>query len=157
MLNPQRLNLGLLCSLNNGSILRSIQLQQCNEGVVSSLQRFGDCYLIYCCNEQLLDAHTYPHRLTDPGSAAGCLSEGYESYSNDKITCCHPPVCNVDGRSQVRKITEQGRGNSPAPLSPSAHHSLTPSFLCFNCFSFISLLLSVFLPWIFSRDVFLSI
>lgn len=88
---------------------------------------------------------THTRRLTDPGSAAGCLSEGYESYSNDKITCCHPPVCNVDGRSQVRKITEQGRGNSPAPLSPSAHHSLTPSFLCFNCFSlFLCCCLSFF-------------
>lgn len=127
MLKPQRLNLVLLCYLHNWSILQSIQLQQSNEGVVSSLQRFGDCYLIYRRNEQLLDAHIHlrTHTVTRKTST-GCLSEGYESYSNDKTTCCQPSVCNVEGRSQHRKMTAQGRGNSPSPPSPSAHHSLTP-------------------------------
>lgn len=77
------------------------------------------------------------------------MSEGYESYSNDKTTCWQPPVCDVEGRSQHRKMTVRGRGNSPSPLSPSAHHSLTPPppFPSFNCSSFISVLLAVFLHY----------
>lgn len=62
-LSPQRFSLVLLCSLNNWSLLQSIQLQPCNEGVVSSPQRFGDFYLIYRRNEKLLDAHTHPRAL----------------------------------------------------------------------------------------------
>lgn len=110
MVKPQRLNLVLLCSLNNCPILQSIQLQQANEGVVSSLQRFGDCYLIYQRNEQLLDActHICAHTVTH-NTGTGCLNEGYKSYGNDKTTCCQPPVCNIEGRkhrSQHRKNTQ---------------------------------------------------
>lgn len=132
-----------------------------NEGVASSLQRFGDCYPIYRHNEQLLDAHTHTHTHTVTYNT-GCLSEGYASYSNDKTTCCRPPVCNVEGRSQHRKMTARMRELSipSVTICPSLSHPSSPS-PSFNCHSFISLLLSffiifmlAFLPWIFSRAVF---
>lgn len=120
---PRRLDLILSCPLSNWSILQSIQLLRPNEGIVSSLQRFGNCYVIYCCNEQLLDAHTHIHRRR--------LFEGALWLT----VMIRPPVvgprCEIQrerGRKH-RKMTEQGQGSSPSPLSPSAHHSPPPSIL----------------------------
>lgn len=70
-------------------------------------------------------ARTYTRAVTR-NTGTSCLSEGYESYSNDKTTCCQPPVCSAEERSQHREMTARGRGNGLSPLSPSAHHSLTP-------------------------------
>lgn len=100
---PKRLNLVLLCFPNNWSMLQSIPLQTSNECLASSLQRSGDCYLIYRLNEQLLDAHTHAAtRHVTCYAGTSCLSEGYESYSNDTTTCCQSPVCNVEGERQQR-------------------------------------------------------
>lgn len=135
MLKPLRLSLVLLCSLSYWSVLQSIELQQrSSEGVPSSLQHFGVCYLIYRHNEKLLDAraHVHAHMLIlSHAKQARAVWVSVMSL-NDETTCCQPPVRNVVERSQHRKEPERGRGSSPSPLSPYAHHSLTlppPSFL----------------------------
>lgn len=128
--------------------MQSIALQRPNECVASSLQRFGDCYLIYRLNEPLLDTLVHTHTHTNTVSraaqaATSCCSRAYESYADDKTTC-RPPYIGVrcSGEEPARRNDlweDEGIDESATDLSPSRRRPplappppLTAALMCLH-------------------------
>lgn len=114
MVRPWRLRAVFLWSINNRSVLQSIQLQWQDESVQSDRQRISDFWLICCNNDQLLvarlDFHTKP-----PAAQVRVMGLTVKT---------RPPV--VEERSSERQRQEED-----GLLSPSGHWAF-----CF--FSFLS-------------------